>query len=296
MAIDVEMVEQGEELPEQPTEEVEAATVDDTEAEGSQDEPADEEDGVTVTIGDEPAQQEEDEAKAAPWVRELRKSQRETIRKLRQVEAENARLKATQTAPADTQPIGERPKLADFGYDEEKHDQALSEWHERKRAAEDRERAARQQQEQQQAQWSKRIDAVTQAGKSLRVPDYEDALQDFEGAFSVVQRGIILAGPDNPKDSALLQYALHKNPGKARELAAIEDPVKFAFAVADLRSKLKVTPRKAAPLPERTVRSSVAGATNADNTVLARLREEAGRTGDLSKVIAYKASQRKQTA
>ena len=100
----------------------------------------------------------------------------------------------------------------------------------------------------------------------------------------------MLQGADNP---ALVIYALGKNPKKAKELAAITDPVKFAFAVAKLESQLKVTNRKAPPPPEKTMRGTGPGSGAVDST-LERLREEAARTGDMTKVIRYKAEQRRK--
>jgi hypothetical protein len=76
-------------------------------------------------------------------------------------------------------------------------------------------------------------------------------------------------------------------------LSKIEDPVKFAFAVAKLEKDLKVTNRKAAPAPERMI-SSTGRVSGAVDSTLERLREEAARTGDMTKVIRYK--QQKQAA
>jgi hypothetical protein len=82
-------------------------------------------------------------------------------------------------------------------------------------------------------------------------------------------------------------YALGKNPKKAAELAKLTDPVKFAFAVAKLEKELKVTNRRAAPAPERVVQGTgrVSGAVD---STLERLREEAARTGNMTKVLQYK--------
>ena len=69
------------------------------------------------------------------------------------------------------------------------------------------------------------------------------------------------------------------------------DPVKFAFAVAKLETQLKVTNRKAAPPPESTVRGTgrVSGAVD---STLERLRADAEKTGDYSKVMQYKRQKR----
>ena len=106
--------------------------------------------------------------------------------------------------------------------------------------------------------------------------------------FNVVQQGVVIQGAENP---ALVIYALGKNPKKAKELAAIDDPVKFAFAVAKLESNLKIGNRKASTQPERTVSATARSSGSVDST-LERLREEASKTGNMDKVMAYKRAQK----
>jgi hypothetical protein len=86
-------------------------------------------------------------------------------------------------------------------------------------------------------------------------------------------------------------YALGKNLKKAKELSEITDPVKFAFAVAKLEKDLKVTNRKAAPPPEKIV-SGTGRSSGAVDSTLERLRAEAEKTGNMTKVIQYKAQKR----
>jgi hypothetical protein len=96
----------------------------------------------------------------------------------------------------------------------------------------------------------------------------------------------MIAGADNP---ALLVYALGKHPAKAKELAAIKDPVKFAFAVAKLETQMKTTSRpRAAPPPPETPLQSTAPSRSATNATLERLEQEALRTGNRTKVAAYR--------
>jgi hypothetical protein len=102
--------------------------------------------------------------------------------------------------------------------------------------------------------------------------------------LNTTQQGILLQGSDN---SALLVYALGKNPKKAKELSEIKDPVRFAFAVAKLETQLKVT-KKTAPPPEKTPPSGGARSTGGSDEVLDNLRAKAERTGDYTQVIAYK--------
>lgn len=259
-------------------------------AEGEQASGEAEADEVVISIGDEPAP-EDDDKRAPEWVRDLRKSNRELVRRQRELEAENARLKGAAGGQSADVVVGEKPTLAGCDFDAEKFEADLEAWHTRKREADEQQRKRQQVEEQQQAQWQGRIDAVKKAATTLKVKDYDDAAQTFEDSFAPIQQAIILDGPEDPKTSALLRYALGKNPKKAKELAGIQNPVKFAFAVAKLEAQLKVTPRKQAPTPDKVVRSSVAGAAAVDNE-LERLRKEAEKTGDLSKVFAYRQQQR----
>lgn len=248
----------------------------------------DDEDEVVISLGEEPAAEEVDDKGAPQWVRELRISNRDKDRRIRELEK---KLRTAAPAEPAAVALGAKPTLESCEFDPEKFETELEAWHERKRTADQQQRSRTEAEEKDRARWQTRMDAVTTAGAALKVKDYADAAQAFEDVFSPVQQGIIIGGPDDPKASALLRYALGKNPKKAKELAAIEDPVKFSFAVANLEKQLKVTPRKTAPPPERVVRSSVAGAAAVDNQ-LERLRADAAKTGDLSKVLAYKNAQR----
>ena len=238
---------------------------------------------VVVSIGEE-APPHEEHTPAPEWVKELRKTNRELQRQNRELQG---RLQA---APPETKPvvIGNKPKLEDHDYDADKYEEALTSWFERKRQAE--EVNAKQEAEvmNQQKAWQAKLDGYGKAKAELRVKDYEDAEAVAQEVFSITQQGVLLQGADNP---ALVVYALGKNPAKAKELASITDPVKFAFAVAKLEKDLKVTNRRQAPAPERII-SGTGRSSGAVDSTLERLREDAARTGNMTKVIAYKAQKR----
>lgn len=245
------------------------------------------EDEVVVTIGEEtPPTEEEEVARAPEWVRELRKNHRELLRKNRELEA---KLNATTGAETKPAPLGKKPTLDDCDYDAERFETELTSWYDRKRKAD--EEAARVEAEQKDAQkaWQAKLDAYGKAKTELKVKDFDDAEALIQENFSQTQQGIILQGAEN---SALLVYALGKNLKKLKELASINDPVKFAFAVAKLETQLKVTNRKAAPPPEKTVRGTGPVSGTMDSQ-LERLRADAERTGDYSKVVAYKQQKRR---
>ena len=265
----------------------EATEQPEAQAEGDQAEtPEDdgESDEVVVSIGEE-APPPEEPAHAPEWVRELRKTNRELQRQNRELQG-----KLQSTAQTETKPVvlGKKPSLEEHDYDADKFEAALADWFERKRQAD--EANAKQEAEvmNQQKAWQAKLDGYSKAKAELRVKDFEDAEATAQELFNVTQQGVMLQGADNP---ALVVYALGKNPKKAQELAAIKDPVKFAFAVAKLEKELKVTNRRAAPPPERIV-SGTGRVSGAVDSTLERLREEAARTGNLTKVVQYKAQKR----
>ncbi len=239
---------------------------------------------VVVSIGEE-APPPEEQTHAPEWVRELRKTNRELQRQNRELQN-----KLQTTAQTETKPVvlGAKPKLEDHDYDADKFEAALADWFERKRQAD--EASARQEAEvmNQQKAWKAKLDGYGKAKAELRVKDFEDAEAVALELFNITQQGVMLQGADNP---ALVVYALGKNPKKAKELSDIKDPVKFAFAVAKLEKELKVTNRRAAPAPERIV-SGTGRSSGAVDSTLERLREEAARTGNMTKVIQYRAQKR----
>jgi hypothetical protein len=242
------------------------------------------EDEVIISIGEEaPPQQEE--TKAPAWVRELRKANREKDKRIRELEAKLT-TSATENKPVV---LGVKPTLEGCDYDSDVFEQELANWYERKREADLAEASQREAQEAESAAWQKKLEDYEKAKATLRVRDYEDAEATALDTFSITQQGIVLQGSDNP---ALLVYAIGKNAAKAKELSSITDPVKFAFAVAKLETQLKVTNRKAAASPERTITSGGGRISGSVDSVLDRLREEALKTGDMSKVMAYKRSKR----
>ena len=243
----------------------------------------DAEEEVVVSIGEE-APPPEEQTHAPEWVRELRKSHRELQRQNRDLQA---KLQTTQT---ETKPValGKKPTLEDHDYDADRFEVALSDWFDLKRKAADV--SARQEAEvmTQQKAWQSKLDSYGKAKAELRVKDFEDAEAVAQELFSITQQGVVLQGAENP---ALVIYALGKNLKKAKELSEITDPVKFAFAVAKLEKDLKVTNRKAAPPPEKIV-SGTGRSSGAVDSTLERLRAEAEKTGNMTKVIQYKAQKR----
>lgn len=247
---------------------------------------ASDEDEVVVSIGEE-APPPRDEQPAPAWVKELRKSHRELQRRNRELES---RLSSQQPAAPQVPVVGKKPTLEDCDYDAEKFEKNLADWFDRKRKADEAAASVKAAQEAQAKEWRGRLENYAKAKASLRVSDFDEAEAFVTETFSVTQQGVLVQGSENPE---LVVYALGKNPTKAKELAAIKDPIKFAFAAAKLEAQLKVTSRKPAAAPEKPV-SGTGRVSGAVDSTLEKLRAEAEKTGNYSKVIAYKRGKKNQ--
>ena len=270
---------------EEPEAELEDEDLEESETEAEADE-ADEDEGfVAVTIGGEAPPPEDEEAERAPeWVRDLRKQYREEKRRNKELQDQLART----SGAAKVAELGEKPTLEKADYDTERYETELAAWYERKRRHDEVEATRRAEADAVEREWKQKLEGYQHAKATLKVRDYDEAEDVVQDAFTVTQQGMILQGAENP---ALLVYALGKNPKRAKELASIKDPVKFAFAVARLETQLKVTKRKATSKPEPKV-SGTGRISGAVDSTLERLRADAERTGDYSKVFQYKKQKR----
>jgi hypothetical protein len=243
-----------------------------------------EDDELVVTIGEDSPPPEET-TPAPDWVRDLRKQYREEKKRSKELEKKLETLTKGEEKKAATLP--QKPTLELADYDTEQYENMLTDWYEKKRKYETEQQAVQQKEQEAQQEWQGKLDLYEDAKSKLKVRDFEDAEELVTEQFTTIQQGMILAGADNP---ALVVYALGKNPKKAAELASIQDPVKFAFTLAKMETQLK-TSKRSAPPPERTVTGTGTLSGSVDRT-LDRLREEAAKTGDFTKVVAYKRQKR----
>lgn len=255
----------------------------------------DEDDGpLVVSLGEEPEQQNEDDKRAPDWLRDLRKSNREKDRRIRELEAQLNSGRPTPEAEID---VGKEPDVDDYETWTEdgkaKFKKDWAEWNARSNAAAERQRTREAEQKQQVEAWQRTRDSYDAAKSALKVEHFEDAEETVKETLSIPQQAIILAAME-PKKAALMVYALGSAPKKLKELAAITDPIKFTVAITKLESDMKVSKTKAAPAPERVVRGNVAGAAAVDSQ-LERLRKEARQTGDYTKVTDFQRQQRERS-
>lgn len=244
-----------------------------------------------ITIGDEPPPAEE-EPRAADWVRDLRKKNREDQKRIRELED---RLRATETKAPEQVIVGKKPALEDFDYDSEKYEAELAGWFERKRKADDAAAQAESARVEQETAWNARLSQYAASRESLGVQDYEDAEATVQETLNIAQQGIIIQAAENP---AAFVYATGKRLDRLKALAATGDLVKFAWEAGKLEGQMKVTKRSAAAAPEKRVPAGggkpvSAALKSGDGDALL---EEAQKTGDMTKYREWKRMQREKAA
>ena len=263
------------------------------ESEEEQEQPEEgDDDSIVVTIaGEKPPEEEEDQSAAPAWVKDLRKQHREAQKELRELRAQVNKPAADKQLPV----LGKKPTMddADIDYDADKFEEKLTAWHEAKRKIDEEQVKAQQQEQEQKKAWSAKLESYAEAKSKLKVKDYDDAEAVVMDMFDQTQQGIIIDVMDNP---AHVVYALGKNRSIAEKMAAIKNPTKFLREMSRLEdTKLKVQSKKAAPPPEKTItgtgRVSNSGGSDAH---LERLRAEADKTGDRTKVVAYMREQKRK--
>ena len=283
-----EQIEQGDEQAQEVEQEVEQTEGETPEASDAPAEPESEGE-VVISFGDEPAEEEKEQASAPAWVKELRKQARETAKENRELKA-----KLAEKAQPAAEDLGKEPELddPDIDYDTAAFKAKWQEWNQRKQAHDAKQAEQKAAAEAQQKAWQATLDSYGTAKAALKLDDFDDAEDAAREALGATRAGILLAGASKPAE---LIYALGKNPAKLKELSSITDPVKFAWAAAQLETKLSVTPRKAPPPAEKPIRGNSTAVGVADKT-LERLEAEAARTNDYSKVFAYQREQRRKAS
>lgn len=236
---------------------------------------------VVITFGDSPPAEVEVEQSAPAWVKDLRKNYRELQKRNRELEA---RL-TTPTAQPVLPVLGKKPELADFDFDTEEYEAAVLSWSETKHkiavASQEADIKAKKQQE----AWTARLQTYESAKNNLKVDDFYAAEAAVQEIFDITQQGLIIKSADSP---AALVHALGTHKKEASKLAVIKDPVDFVKALTKLEMTMKVHKRNKPPAPEQSTVRGNGRVSGAVDSTLERLRAEAARTGDTSKVVSYK--------
>ena len=242
-------------------------------------EEAQEDDGpLVVSFGDDEPEEPDFSGPAPEWVKEVRKQNNELKKRLRELEA----------AKAPALDIGPKPTLEDCDFEPEVFEQRLQDWFARKQEVDTVKQAEEANARAAEEAFQTKVAAYNKAKTELPVDDFDDAESVVIETFNEMQQGLLVKVAKQP---AVLAYALGKHPTKAKALAAIKDPVDFIAAAVRMEAEMKQGKRT--PAPERVIGGGgVAGSTPVDNQLEA-LRAEAAKTGDMSKVLRYRASMRR---
>ena len=242
--------------------------------------PDDTDEELIVTIGEETPPQQDDESRAPEWVRKVRKDNREKDRRIRELEA----LVGKSEQQKQTQ-LGPKPTLESCDYDADLFERRLDSWKERKAVTDRQAAEARETEAKRQEYFNSKFEAYSTRKAEVigKIKDFADVEETVLHTLDDTQRGVVLA---HAKDPALLLYAIGKDEKRLQELAKLSDPVEFIFAVARMETQMKTQSRKPASAPETRITGSAPSP--GSETQLNKLREAAEKTGDYTKVIAYK--------
>ena len=280
--LEVEELEEPED--EQPQDEPESPEKDQGEGEAPEetDDPETDEDELEVSFDE---KQEPEEPKSSRVLNDLRGRHRNLKKKYRKALHRLEELEKPEQSPTDP---GPKPTLESCDYDSDQYEKKIDAWYDKKRQADliaEKTAAKKQSEENEQRQiyanYSER-----KAG--LRVKDYAEAEEEVIDQLDITKQNVILKYAKKPE---LIVYALGKSPAKLAELAKL-DAFEFAKELGRLEDNLKVGKRKPKTKPEKTIQSTGSLSGTTDRT-LEKLREEAAKTGNMSKVMAYKRKKRR---
>lgn len=214
---------------------------------------------------------------------EIRKNLNGALKDKRRMERELEELRAKLPKPEPT--LGAKPTLDQFDYDETKFSEAYDNWMERKAAMDRADQQKLDEQRRQEEEVENFKKSYKARAESLGVDDFQESEAEVGAMLNQTQSGLLMRGADDP---AALVYALSKSPTRLIELSRITDPVKFTVAIAKLEIALS-TRKTSRPAPEPRISSERSSSGHsASSSALEKLRDEAARTGDYSKVVAYK--------
>lgn len=240
-----------------------------------------EEETLIVSIGEEDPDEEEEVPETAPdWVKDLRKTNREQKKKLKEFEARETEREAAK----DKVEVGDEPSPDDYEYGQnEQYAKDLIAWNDRKRQLESKKKSEKDEVEAADQRYQDKLTTYNASKSALKVSDFDEVEEIVKEKFSVQQHAIAIHGLDKPE---LFMLAVGKNQKVLDRLSDIKDPVIFAIEIGKIEAKLK-TSRKKAPAPETRLNGTAAMSGSADKH-LDKLERESEKTGDRTKILAYK--------
>lgn len=212
---------------------------------------------------------------APEWVKKVREENRELKRQLKQREAQQM----------PQQVLREEPTLDDHDYDDEAFKQDYAQWLQEKQQIDAQVQAERQKYQQYHERYKADVDAI-----KAKAPDYDEVELTVVDVLSEQKQGLLQMLVDNP---AKVVYALGKNsPAQLDRLSKLDD-IQFAKQIVLMEMQMSSKTKSRNQNKPKPKTHELEGAAGGADTRLAKLEAEADRTGDRSKVAAYKKQMRK---
>lgn len=220
-------------------------------------------------------------------IKTLRKQNREQDKALREL-----RRKLNEQAAPKEPELGPKPTLEKCDYDSERFERETEAYLIKKRDIDAKLASKKAEEEQTVKKYQDKLASYGSTKATLGIEDYDEAEAAVLDLLDQAQQSIIVQGAKNP---AVLVYALGKNEETLKKLAAIKEPVQYAFEVARIEARLEVQMEKAKKRPATHPESRVVGGSaGANDSTLERLRADAAKSCDYSKVLEYKKSKKRE--
>jgi len=235
----------------------------------SQDDSAD--DALDFSFDDDGDSSDPFKGQEAPeWVKKVREENRELKRQLKQRESQQF----------EQQVLREKPTLDDHDYDSDAFEQDYAQWLQEKQQVDAQVHAERQKYQQYHERYKADVDAI-----KAKAPDYDEVELSVVDVLSEQKQGLLQMLVDNP---AKVVYALGKNsPAQLERLSKLDD-IQFAKQIVLMEMQMSSKTKSRNSNKPKPKTHELEGAAGGADTRLAKLEAEADRTGDRSKVAAYK--------
>ena len=228
-------------------------------------------DALEFSFDDDGEDKDEFAGQPAPeWVKEVRKENRELKRQLKQRESQHAEQQ---------QALREKPTLDAHDYDSDAYEQDYAEWLSEKSQHEAKVQAEQQKYQHYDERYKSSVDAVR-----AKVADYDEIEQSIVDTVPPQRQALIKMLVDDP---AKMVVALGKSPAQLEKLAGLDD-IQFAKQIVLMEQQMSSNSKSRNPNKPKPKTHELEGAAGGTDTKLAKLEAEAAKTGDRSKVIAYK--------
>lgn len=223
--------------------------------------------------------QEELGPKGVAALRELRAAKKASDAQLKAAREELARRDVVAVPAVIDAP---RPKMEEFGYDDDAHAVAMEKWLEDQREIKAQKERAVAADAENRKDYSERFSRYNASKSAYAIDDAVEGV--IRSTLTDAQQSMIIR---NSADPAKLVKALAQSPKALAELSKIKDADRFAYRLAGIERDIKMV-SKSPPPPESRLSGNVVGSSGTMSGRLAAAEAKADKTGDRTEVNQIK--------